>query len=631
MTPAFDFVIVGGGTAGLVLAARLSEDANVQVLVLEAGDDLSTDARVNVPAMWPQLQGTETDWQLKTEPQGALGNRELVIAQGRLLGGSSALNAMNFVVGAREDLDAWAKLGNPGWDWENFSKYLKRTYTVTAGSETVNDGAIQTHIPDEETKWPKVWRDTLAGLGYSVDNDPVSGDICGAVMYPDAIDPKTKTRSFAGNAYLAPARDRPNLTVWTGATVDRILFDHTAEGIVATGVQYFTRDGKLDTVAARKEVILSAGVFHSPKILEQSGIGDAKLLQSLGIDVVVDNPYVGENLQHHPISLLSFETVDDGKEGFDTLDAIARQDPAAVGAAMEAYTTQQRGPFSKTNCNTMAHLPFPGIDTDAGKRELQELLDQSLPPAAASSSSSSLGGKATPAYTEAAESFVRSVLTSPTAASGYYVAIPVRAHPGPSGRMVPAPADSSERYFTVAVLLTRPLSRGSVHLTAAAADPASPGHSHNDNNRSNNFKLSINPNYLAHPLDLEILARHVRFLAGTLARAEPLASRLRQDAGGKRTPPGWWWAADGTFAGAADAEAAKRFLRETAVASTLYAGTCAMMPRAMGGVDAALRVHGTRNLRVVDASVMPFITRGDTMATVYGIAEKAAAGIREGL
>jgi choline dehydrogenase-like flavoprotein len=493
---------------------------------------------------------------------------------------------MNFVVPASEDLDTWAKLGNPGWDWGSFSRYLKKTYTVTSGSSTENNGAIETNIPEEETKWPRVWRDTLAGLGYPADNDPFSGDICGAVMYPDAINPKTKTRSYVGNAYLGPARDRPNLTIWTGIAVEKVLLTHTSDGAVATGVQYTRgKDGQSSTVAARKEVILSAGVFHSPRILELSGIGGAELLRSLGIDVVVDNPHVGENLQHHPMSIVSFETVDDGEEGFDTIDAIARQDSEALRAAMEAYA-QGRGPFSRTNCNAMAHLPFPDIDTERGRRELDEILNKLLPPAAAAT---------TTTYIQAAEAFVRSVLTDPARASGYYVSIPVGANPEPSGG-----SGAAKRYFTIAVLLTRPLSRGSVHL--AASQPGG---------------LAINPNYLAHPLDLEVLAHHVRFLKSTLARAEPLASRLKlpQDATTKETET--------------DLAATRQFLRNTAQPSTLYTSTCAMMPRELGGVvDPALRVHGTRNLRVVDASVMPFITRGDTMAAVYGIAEKAADVIR---
>ena len=134
---------------------------------------------------------------------------------------------------------------------------------------------------------------------------------------------------------------------------------------------------------ASKEVILAAGALQSPKILELSGIGDAKLLQSLGIDVVVDNPHVGENLQHHPLSVLSFETVDDGEPGFDTIDALARKDPDAIAAATAAYSTG-RGPLSRTNCNTMAHLPFPGLTTDAGKRDavLQNLFVRlDIPPA----------------------------------------------------------------------------------------------------------------------------------------------------------------------------------------------------------------------------------------------------------
>ncbi|GAB1319164.1 Glucose-methanol-choline oxidoreductase N-terminal domain-containing protein [Madurella fahalii] len=589
MTIEFDLIIVGGGTAGLVLAARLSENPNIQVLVAEAGEDLRADPRVNVPAMWPQLQ--------------ALGNRELVFPQGRLLGGSAALNGMNFVPPAREELDGWAALGNPGWDWEGFSKYFKKTYTLTTGSKTENDGVLQVNIPEEETKWPQVFRDTFGGLGFAAHNDPFSGDIHGAVTYPDAIHPVTKTRSFSGNAYLTPAESRPNLTVWTGVSVDKILFDQgSPDGAVATGVQFTTKDGKTQSISARREVILSAGTFYSPRILEQSGIGDAERLHRLGIRVVVNNPFVGENLQTHPMSVITFETVDDGADGFETIDPIARQNPAALGAAMEAYTSKQRGPFSQTNSNVMAHIPFPGINTDSGKQDLEQIFK--------STAGMALSGlKTTPDFTEAHEALVRSVLTSPTGASGYYLHFPGWAFYGPTGALVPIPAEGHEKYFTIAVILTHPLSRGSSHLTSTSDGNGELG-------------LAIDPNLLSHPLDAEVLARHVRFLESTLATAAPLVGRLK----GPAAPPGW------PRGFSADLDEARRFVRDNAVAAMHSVGTCAMMPREKGGVvDPCLRVYGTSNVRVVDASVMPFVTRANSMATVYGIAEKAADIIRAGL
>lgn len=531
--------------------------------------------------------------------QRSLGNRELLVPMGRLLGGSGALNGMNFVISAKEDLDGWAALGNQGWDWESFEKYLKKTYTLTAGSKTENDGVLHVNIPDEEDKWPSVWRDTFATLGFPTDNDPFSGEIHGAVMYPDAIHPATKTRSFAGNGYLGPARDRSNLTIRTGVSVEKVLFDQAADSAVATGVQYTDKEGKTATVSAGKEVILSAGTFHSPKILELSGIGDAKLLGSLGIDVVVDNPHVGENLQNHPMCVMVFETADDGEDGFETIDPIARQDPAALGAAMEAYTTKQRGPFSKSNSNAMAHIPFPDIDTTHGKQEVERLLETHCLSSAGSES------KTTTAYAKAHETLVRNVLTSPKHASGYYLNFPGWAYYGPTGRLMPVSADGSEKYFSIALILTHPLSRGSVHLTSQG-------------------ELAIDPNYLSHPLDTEVLARHVRFLESKLATAEPLASRLKLD--GKRAPAGY------PRGFTADLDKTKEFVRDNAVGAMHYTSTCSMMPREMGGVvDSQLRVYGTKNLRVVDASIMPYTTRANTMATVYGIAEKAADIIKAGL
>ncbi|KAK4044308.1 L-sorbose 1-dehydrogenase [Parachaetomium inaequale] len=561
MASEFDFIIVGGGTAGSVLAARLTENSDVQVLVVEAGEDLTADPRIKVPTMWPQLQATDADWKLKTVPQKALGNREILIPQGRLLGGSGALNGMVFAPPAQEELEAWADLGNPGWDWDGVSKYLKKTYTLTSGAKTEGDGVLQLNIPDEETKWPQVWRDTFAGLGFPAGNEPFSGQIHGVVSYPDAVHPVTKTRSFSGNAYLAPARSRPNLTVWAGVSVDRVLFEQTPDSAIATGVQY-TKDAKMQTVTARKEVLLCAGTFYSPKILELSGIGDAERLQKLGIDVVVDNPYVGENLQNHPLCSITFEVGgdDDEAEGFETIDAIARQDPTALGAAMEAYKTEQRGPFSQTNFNVTAHIPFPGIATDDGKQDLDQILEKHT----GTTTTNVPGSKTTREYATAHQSLIRSVLNSPTGASGYYTHFPGWAYFGPT--------------------------------------------------------------VLHHRRDAEVLARHVRFLESSLAAAPPLAGRLKHRRQEVAAPSGW----PRGFSGHLDE--ARRFVRETAIGAMHVTGTCSMMPREKGGVvDPRLRVYGTRNLRVVDASIMPFTTRANTMATVYGIAEKAADMIRAGL
>lgn len=196
-------------------------------------------------------------------------------------------------------------------------------------------------LDEPDNAWLKVWADTIGALGYPSTNDPFSGTVSGAVLTPESINPETGKRCSSVEAYLEPARQRSNLTVITGATVSKILFESNKSGAddaVAEGVQYtIEQDGQTKTAQAkaRKEVVVAAGALSSPRLLELSGIGDAARLRGLGIDVVVDNPHVGENLQNHVLVGTSFEVKEDSD--LPSRDPLNRREPAVIEAATAAY------------------------------------------------------------------------------------------------------------------------------------------------------------------------------------------------------------------------------------------------------------------------------------------------------
>ncbi|ETS74689.1 hypothetical protein PFICI_13173 [Pestalotiopsis fici W106-1] len=574
-TSSFDYVIVGGGLAGLVLAARLSEDANIEVFVIEAGEDQTADPRVTIPGMWPTLIRSESAWNFSTVPQEGLQNREIGFPLGKLLGGSSALNGLSFSATSKTNVDAWEGLGNPGWGWSRFVKSMKKSYTL-GDAECPTGGPIQLSAPEDDSEWPDVWKRTIESLGFPTTGGTLDGEFSGSAVALDAVQPATKQRSYSANA----------------AEAEKILFD-TSNKTVATGVQ-LTKDGETKIVNARKEVIVTAGTINSPKLLELSGVGHAALLKSVGIDVVIDNPNVGENLQNHPMCTFNFEVRDE--EGFDTIDKLARQDGGAIAAAMDAYS-KQKGPFSKSGANLIAQLPTPRVETGGNTSELVKLLRSTI-----------LENQQKPkSFEEYHEAFVHSVLSSPTEASGCYLAIPGYAGATGDGWMAPTPA-GDEKYLTITLLLAHPLSRGSVHLNASPSGAKI---------------LAIDPKYLTHPLDVEVMARHLQVVE-KIASTEPLASHLKLD--GKRSPSAPPY---GSFA---DLDVAKDYLHKTAIGAHHFTGTCSMMPQELGGVvDAQLRVYGCQNLRVCDASIIPITPRTNPQATVYGVAEHAAAIIKSGL
>ncbi|KAK7743872.1 hypothetical protein SLS53_003892 [Cytospora paraplurivora] len=597
MSSSFDFVIIGGGTSGLVVAARLSEMHRFRILVLEAGGNHIEDPRVKTPAMWASLIGTEADWGFNTEPQAGLNNRSVTVNQGKGLGGSSAINAQVFVPPTKANINAWETLGNEGWDWDMLQKNVTRTYTYPSVKQklgappdvdgwTVKNeaakGPVQTSFPKVSVNDP--WTSTMKALGYSLANDPFLGAASGSFSNLLSIDPATKERSYSASAYYQPCKDRGNLVVLTGAHVEKILFDQEG-GVKAVGVQY-SHEGITKTVSAMKEVVLAAGTFQSPKILELSGIGDAQLLNKLGIKSIRDLPGVGENLQDHLVCGVSYKAID----SLETLDALVRQEPEAVGQAIQEYATSKSGALASIGIDTYAYLPIlDHVSQDSpGFERLSKLLDENGPPGSDQRAS-------------ALYSFVRQTLLDPKAPSAAYLTmrgqspLPVDLTWSPDSPTRPVPG----KFLTIATVLSQPLSPGTSHIRSA--DPTD--------------APVIDPAYLSHPVDAEVMAAQMLQIE-KIAASEPLSSTLLVQPLRRRDP-----ASD--FRG--DLEKAKRFARTSSISMWHPAGTCAMLPMDKRGVvDASLRVHGVQGLRVVDASVMPLVCNANLQAVVYGVAERAA-------
>ncbi|KAI3392265.1 hypothetical protein diail_5929 [Diaporthe ilicicola] len=579
-TNAFDVVIVGGGTAGLVIASRLSEDPEVQVLVLEAGQDPSQlppqlQQAVSTPAAYSQLWKSPLAWDLNTVPQDSLNGRSINFPQGKMLGGSSGLNGLSFTAGVKAVVDGCAELGNPGWGWSEFSQALGQAYTLAKSPSPVSarngaQGPLKVSYADDYADgWPRTWANTIAALGFPGAQDTLADQGPGGLMIPDAVDPGMGVRSYAGNAYLSPkVRERTNLTVRAGVEVHQVILkrpDTSHGNAIAEGVNYTDSwTGETITVVARREVIITAGVFGSPKLLELSGVGDP---ERLGLEsTIVKLPGVGENLQNHPMTSLSFEVAEDAPATKDAfLRAAIRQDPQVLGPAMMEYMQHHTGMFASSGVTSAAQLPLP----ETGKPEWSQQVEEILKSSPAASINRDGFGKAH-------ENYVRSLLSSPSEASGYYIFGPAWAAFNPDGTSALPPMDNEaeESYITILLMLAHPLSRGSVHVTGKGAEQ----------------ELAIDPAYLSHPLDLEVMARHLQLIEKDLVTTEPLAKQLKPN--GKR-------AAGNPEAGALqDLDVAKKFLKEHAVGAHHFTGSCSMMPRELGGVvDPLLRVYGTANLR----------------------------------
>ncbi len=290
----FDFVVVGAGAAGCVLANRLTASGRHSVLLLEAGG-ADRNPWIHIPLGYGKLfTNPKVNWLYSSEPQAGAGNRRIAQPRGKVLGGSSSINGLLYVRGQREDYDRWRDLGNAGWGYADVLPYFRKTEDQQRGADEYHGvgGPLSVSDPSEPHPLVEAYLAAAEECGYR--RNP---DFNGATQEGFGYNQLTLRKGFrssAATAYLRPARRRGNLTVITHAHATRILFS----GQSATGVEYL-RAGKLGSAVARREVIVAGGSFNSPQLLQLSGVGQAALLQSFGIHVVANLPGVGMNLQDH--------------------------------------------------------------------------------------------------------------------------------------------------------------------------------------------------------------------------------------------------------------------------------------------------------------------------------------------
>ena len=516
----FDYVIVGAGSAGCVLANRLSEDPDVQVLLAEAGGPDTVDA-IRMPAGFATLFKSDVDWAYDTEPQQHV-DSPTYFPRGKTLGGSSSINLMIYSRGNPADYDDWHGLGCAGWDRDGVLPYFVKAENNSRFGEPLHGKHGPLHVEDRlyTHELSHAWLHAAEQWGL-----PPTADFNGESQIgsgPFQVTCHNGRRWSTADAYLRPALDRPNLTVHTHSHVTRVLF----RGTRAIGVTY-VRDAGEHTAMAESEVLLCGGAINSPQLLMLSGVGSPNHLHQHGIDVVADVPGVGQNLQDHPMAPVVWSTI-------NTTDLM----DLATPENMATWVQTGGGPFASNLGEAGGFWSSQGFDVP----DVQ-------------------------------------FTVGPTAMFNH-------------GFTRPATPT-----FTMLAALMRPVSRGRLWLRSA--DPLAHPH--------------VDPAYLSEPADRELIKIGLRVLQSIAATA-PLKRFL-----GRPHLPSQTDLNDRVL---------DSHIRLTTQTEYHPVGTCAMGIGDDAVVDPQLRVNGVDGLRVVDASIMPLVPRGNTNAPTIMVAERAADLIR---
>lgn len=572
----YDYVIVGGGTAGLVLANRLSANLRTTVAVVEAGDSAFDNPNVtHVPKSIVEFGlgfGTSVEWGYTTEPQkyAAGGNVTLPYWAGKGVGGTSLINGMTYVRAEKRQIDAWEALGNEGWKWDSLAQYYVAQESFTKpNAQQEKDGASfeeSAHGFDGEldvgfTPYLTgqgafgILRDTHQAKGFTWNQDVNTGSMPGFDVWPMTLDASAIMREDAARAFYWPiAEERPNLRVFLNTTASRILWQQSAAGSqkTASGVEVIRSDGTIRTLQAAKEVIVSAGSIRSPAFLELSGIGNPSVLSPLGVDTVLSLPSVGSNLQDQPANTIVYSSPTNWT-GYPTFGSFLTASDL-FGTDLPSIASSIRSNLTSYAEVILADYAQNSTTLKAQKQLLKQQLDLVFAPNS----------------------------TVPLAEILWF----------PTGNAIAA------QFWNLL-----PFSRGKIHINST--NPLS--------------QPSINPNFLQLPIDTIVqaaIAVRIRELFST----PPLSEHVLDE----ETPGFTAVARNASYADGAWA----KWIKSSFNGNSHPVTTCAMMARELGGVvDNEGKVYGTRNVRVVDASIFPTQISGHLSASVYALAGKIADAI----
>ncbi|KAF8621489.1 hypothetical protein AX15_007776 [Amanita polypyramis BW_CC] len=576
----FDYIIVGGGTTGLTVARRLTDSSTKRVLVIEPGRSGADDSLVTIPDNNYHFIGTDIDWLYYTTPQVHAANLSINLSNGKILGGDSAVNGLVWVRPPKAEYDAFEELGNSGWNWDNMYAAMKKSerlnepttareaeygyYAVPSSHGT--DGPINVSFPPFIPIQHQKFINASVELGHTYNTDPYSGNNVGS-FWTLASQTSSSVRVTSEFGYLDPVVTRQNLIVLSGGLVTK-LGTYKASSVTAYGVFVRFPDGSLQLarLARGGEIILSAGTFRSPQLLELSGIGNKDILSKFSIPVQLDLPAVGENYEDHTITLLTYQL----KPGYLSNDAF-KYNMTFLNEQQQLY--QQGEGFLAFAISGAVMAPIDKI-LNASEIETARQILSTKPPTISQDLFDTIKNQIFSGIPQ-----IEFLLFNSYSAGNN--------------------KQANTSYASIAITHLHPLSRGNIHINSTSIDD----------------HPLINPNILESDWDRWLLSKataYARRFFETSAMQDVFESAEVYPGSSVQTQEQW-----------------EQYVTQNINCGYHSVGSASLLPSGKGGVvDANLKIYGTSNIRVADVSIMPLLISAHTQSAAYAIGERAAEIIK---